>query len=1727
MRIFVAIMFSLLSVFTSKATDYDSIWKSVRLAEEKDLPKDAMSVLQKIQSAARRDKAYGELLASQVYHARIQAEVTPDSLTPAINRLKHEAVDAERIDPVLAMVYNAVMARMCMLTKDYAEATDEVPVLTSEQYFDKALANPDLLASTRTDAFKRLVNVEDDDVIYNHDLLSLIAHEAGRHDFLRQYYDAKGNRKAACVELYLHVLKSVWNDDEQSLQHRLNMLRDGIDKYIDIPESMLLSYCYFKLLSNDYDVTQQQKYDYIINSIKSFKDRYNDGKEYQNNLFNCLNEVTSQQISVLFGQNDSIELREMRNIKELQIDFIRLNCNGRRSFNTYEKGWIKNAMKLADGYSYTVKREYDEPAWLIHKDMLAMPDIPYGVYLIKVTTDTPAADTVAGKDVGKPSSKIEDYNILYHTGLNVLTLQTGEDGQRRIAVINRITGLPVSGAKVILSQTDYSGKVKATTTLTTDAHGETQFGGSFMPNRIWVCHDSKNGTEKDVAFKENYIRDVFNFYHWSEIKDVINVFTDRAIYRPGQMLKASVVVYNSANEDSIHCVAEKNVNVRIFNADYKEIYSTEVKTDRLGNAGFEFMLPEGEKNGMWNIRCTADGAADSSTSFRMEEYKRPAFEVNIENHEQFDKPVIIRRSENDTIVAVRVKTASYSQIPVEGAMVKYSVNRRQQPFWWYYDFDNREKAIVSSAETTTDAYGFADIEFKASIPENDFHRYVFTVNAVVTDKSGETHDISQRIFVQRSRTNELTVTEEREPVKPKEEFEVSDVVFPRNGGKVVFTMRNPGSGKTHAYFAIFANEKVIESGQLDFEGEYHREFVYSKVYGEALTIAYAWQKNGQLHSYNVSIAKPKPETELPVKWKTFRDRTLPGSIEIWTLSVGNAKEHPLSSLMATIYDKSLDAIVPFNWNFALRLSSYNIYTSWQKIDKPNVSLSCASDVISVNGKTQFSYAHLKSEYMPYRAYYGRQLKSGKSVYKRVYSKANTVMPMAAVAVEESASLNEVVVLNSGSNNDTTSEDQTQEPTVDLSALVRTELGESAFFSHSLVSDVDGNITLQFQLPETMTTWRMQGFVHDEHMRFSMLDTSCVAKKDIVVKPNVPRFLREGDKTVLAATISNTTAKLIKANVVMQLIIPGTEKVVWQKSETISLEAEATDAVAFEAPAITADSLLVYRVAATADNGASDGEQHYIPVCPAWELVTTSLAFTQHEPGTYQKDISDLFFKSSTSRLVTVKYTPDAVLMIAEAIPSATHPENKDALSLATATYVATLFNNNDTLRQSVTKELSELQLSDGSWSWWKGMKGSIWTTTSVSRLLARLDYLHTGNIDTGAMLTKALPFIMDYLKEEASYLRKMKKENPKLELYPSETVLDIMYVFAILKQVGNSKSIQLLNTNSKDVNYIISLIEKLSPQMTIYGKARTASLLAYYGKTKRAKEFLESMKQYSVYTDEAGRYYDSPNAYYSWRNYRIPTEVAAIEALRSVLPDDVKTVNEMKRWLLHEKRTQQWDNSVNTADAVFAFMLGEDITKYNKVEDSPSYEGIDITLDGHHVVCDTALSVRDAYDFSVKKATAGTSWGAIFVEQHVPLSSIRNKEMGFTVKREVISANKQLHVGDRVTVRITIDADRDYDFVRVTDNRAACLEPVEQLSGYRTATTGGTALWSYSGYYRQMRDSSSEFYFDRLAKGTHVIETDYFVDRLGDYQQGSCSVSCEYAPEFNAIYCGQEISVEN
>ena len=421
--------------------------------------------------------------------------------------------------------------------------------------------------------------------------------------------------------------------------------------------------------------------------------------------------------------------------------------------------------------------------------------------------------------------------------------------------------------------------------------------------------------------------------------------------------------------------------------------------------------------------------------------------------------------------------------------------------------------------------------------------------------------------------------------------------------------------------------------------------------------------------------------------------------------------------------------------------------------------------------------------------------------------------------------------------------------------------------------------------------------------------------------------------------------------------------------------------------------------------------------------------------------------------------------------------------------LATYYNKNNLSYKlsSINKLLAETQNADGSFSWWKGMRSSTYVTTSVATLLSRLSAYGYSNSDVETMLSKA----MAYLDAAAtSRMHEMKKQKqPSL----SSVDLDYLYLCALTK-AGETQTIK----------YFKSLLLKANRKVDIRTKAIAAIALGKDNAT--AREYVESIKQYTVSKPGMGRYFDTPMALYSWRNYRIPTQVAAIEAIAAVTPADRATIDDMRLWLLQQKRTQSWDTPLNSVDAIHAFLVDNE-----EVLNQPSLTTI--ALDGKALplpeataavgYVKTTIDNPKASEISFAKTSDGASWGAVYGQSLQPIAAVKSANAGIRVERNIETAGKSLRVGDKVKVTITIVADRDYDFVQLCDKRAACLEPVSQLSGYR------------NGYYLAPQDNCTNYFFDRLSKGKHVVETEYFVDRPGSYLSGVCTAECAYSPEFS------------
>lgn len=1021
------------------------------------------------------------------------------------------------------------------------------------------------------------------------------------------------------------------------------------------------------------------------------------------------------------------------------------------------------------------------------------------------------------------------------------------------------------------------------------------------------------------------------------------------------------------------------------------------------------------------------------------------------------------------------------------------------------------------------------------------------------------------------------------PVEPTTEWYYQTAkTFPRDGKPVYIQVGSSENG-AHIVYSIIAGNKLLEKGAWELgDSIVTLPFTYKEEYASGIVLNYSFVKQGKCYTRMMSIARPLPEKKLNIAWKTFRNRLTPGQKEEWTLKITTPDGKPAKAqLMSVLYDKSLDQIAPHSWNFSLGFyqSLPNCY--WEdNLTFRSLYLNGAYptkyyderglDVDKFDGKYFSYYAYMQAvELSKLERSSGGTVESVRikkdelvqeeaKVIRIRGSKMTRVAAAAPSANKVFDVVEEMPQFAGGSGSDA-------ELYLD-NVQVRENLNETAFFYPALESDNNGNVAIRFTLPESVTTWKFMGLAHNKEMRNGLLVDEAVAQKTVMVQPNMPRFLREGDKATIVAKLSNTSDKKVSGNVRMQILDAETQKVVWQKTQNYSINAEGSATVSFDVQGLK-EGVYINKVVA-AGNGYSDGEQHYLPVLSNRELVVNTLPITLHQQGEQNFDLSKLFLdkegkqaKGTEEAKVTVEYTNNPSWLMLKALPSISNPTEEDALSLMAAIYANTLSRHiqkitnvnakdiddasgltsaSDTLLTKVNKYvalLKKLQNKDGSFSWWKGMSGSRYMTTAVAEMMVRLNAIVGRQSSTASMLSGAIDYlrqqtareVKEMKEDEAKAAQKAARNGKKGEAYqatPSEVALHYLYIVAM-----DGTCVKLKAPALNDMDYLLGKLKKMTGSLTIYGKAKAAVILALNYDYKTAADYLKSMEEYSVYREDMGRYYDTRKAYYSWRNYKIPTEVAAIEALQALDAQTIsaslsassaiskqQTIEEMQRWLLMSKRTQEWkDNPVNVVDAVYAFMQGNE-KNWNRQADNAilKLDGKTLPMPKDSTTLGYVKTERAgmATQLSIDKKSDYTSWGAVYAEFKQPISEIANAESGIKVTRKVTS---KAQVGDKVKVVLTIVADRDYDFVKVIDRRAACLEPVNQLSGYQ---------WGM-GCYVAPHDDATNFYFDRLSKGKHVVEIEYFVDRQGEYQSGSCSAQCTYSPEFCGREGGYQLRINN
>lgn len=1813
-RNIITLLITVFAMLQATAQTYDNLWKQADIIAQKDQPKSEIGVMKKIISKATAAKDYGQLLAAEIRQAILWREISPDSLTPNVKRMETEALKAK--DPVLKAVRYAVLGKV------YREVNGK----KSEEFFKKALEQPELLARNASAGYVPLTLKGVDGSSFNNDLLHLIGFEADSKEaylLMYTYYNKVENRGAACLCAYKLIEKYRQDDVREVRKSKyLNTIDSLIHVYQDIPEAGELAVEHFRFMEGATDAQPQDKLNYINYALNRWGgwSRMNVLRNAQKRLTEPMFQVQDMPLVLRPSEKKWVHLN-VRNLQNLNIRLSRLNITADNEYDAQNEATYKMLLKKTTKLHQKdfSRNYYGRPDYEEVKDSIEIGgNLPLGAYLMEVTSD---------------NTGIAPQRELFYVSNLAVMIQQLPDDRHRYVVVNATDGQPVPGAKIVLYDRNYddkTGKFKRLihARMTTDAQGEAYFKNVDGKVLIYTSAD-KFAPAKDIYLSRA------RYYEKKDDETKYQLFTDRAIYRPGQKVHATAVSY-IVKKGLDASVPGKSMELKFIlrDANWKQVAEQKATTDEYGTASVDFELPQGGQTGMYHV--SVNNRANSS--FRVEEYKRPTFEIT------FPK-VNEKYNWGDTVV-VKASAKTYAGVPVQGAKVEYQVTRRNQ-LWWWGAGSAGQLVKTDSCVTREDGTFDVEIPLEASLSGkdeadmSDFMRiarfFNFEVSAIVTDISGESHEgvmslplgtkptiltvnLPKRIeadslktvtFAYRNASGmeissnlkyridkgewkdaeanapismavlpsgvhemeaicgqdtlqqkfTLFSIKDTHPMEPTTEWYYQTAkTFPRDG-KPVYVQVGSSENGAHIVYSIIAGNKLLEKGAWELgDSIVTLPFTYKPEYASGVVINYSFVKNGECYTRKISIARPLPEKKLNITWKTFRDRLTPGQKEKWTLHVTTPDGKPAKAqLMSVLYDKSLDQLAEHTWEMSLGFSQWLPDCYWKSNLKYYEMGLSGTYPTKYYDEKELEVDQFDGKYFSFSAYmqamqlsrlersYGGTVEAvriQKDELVREEAKVMRIRGSKMARVGASApSVNKVFDVveempqfAGGSGSDAGQFlDKVQ---------IRENLNETAFFYPALESDNQGNVAINFTLPESVTTWKFMGLAHDKEMRNGLLVDEAVAQKTVMVQPNMPRFLREGDKATIVVKLFNTSDKKVSGNARMQILDAETQKVVWQKTQGYRIDAEGSATVSFDVQGLK-EGVYINKVVA-AGNGYSDGEQHYLPVLSNRELVVNTLPITLHQQGEQIFSLNKLFqnkegkqAKGAEEAKVTIEYTNNPSWLMVKALPAISNPDEEDAISLMSAIYANTITTHiqktlsldnhsqktlsQESIRlQNQVEKLKKLQNADGSFSWWKGMKGSRYMTTSVAEMMVRLNAVVGVQKSTAKMLTSAINYLSWQTAQE---VREMKKqEEKKHKVSPSEQALHYLY---ILSMDGRKMKQNL----EQDKAYLLDKMSKMTCDFSIYGKARAAVVLARNSQQnaayrEKAGEYLQSVNEYAVYREEMGRYYDTRKALYSWRNYKIPTQVSVIEAMQMLKPNDKQTIEELQRWLLMSKRTQSWDTPVNTVDAVYAFMKGNESNWNRKAENAV------LKLDGKLLPMpqdSTTLGyVRTekagkASTLSINKKSDYTSWGAVYAEFKQPLSEIASAESGIKVRRVIVPAESQgrgkaqAKVGEKVKVTLIITADRDYDFVKIVDKRAACLEPVNQLSGYQ---------WGMECYVSP-KDNTTNFYFDRLSKGKHFVEMEYYVDRKGDYQSGSCTAECTYSPEFGGRTEAYKMTVNN
>ncbi len=1878
-------------------------------------------IMQTDKQRSKASQKAAQRLAAVLKDNQKREDITPDSFfhdyRDLMSHIKREK------DPTAQAIYRAATAHLLCLNqwrsqgfgRQTSSHPDSIQEWSRQEYnaqaahlYAQALQDVEALHAVRLADVKPLTQLGKDDDVFGGDLLHLIWQSARQDIDYQQRKESLIPDYADLIELYQrHGLR------EATLQLRLDSLadKDGLWKEDDLlrlkEEYADLDACaqvYLRWATVPGKTPAEQQ-DILMAGLKRYPKSRQAG-ELQNQIASLRQPMLSARFQEMFYPDKDYDIPlQVKNMQAGSLTLYRIPLDF--AFSDDEKAGTQLEQLRRAG---TVVEMLAVPmqgvsALETKHDTLRWHTPGFGRYAM-VLDGTSAERTLSnsplkGENLGSKASLLRgglegssgDVHLFSVSALSFMHV-TLPDGTKRIMVTDAMTGQPQQGVSVRFYQKEQQDDVLKKE-LQTDSRGIVEL--PFEKRNTWLVELSRG---EDQAFGRQSIL----HYYYKEAAEKpyteLRIYSDRSIYRPGQTVYVGGIAYTRSHDLAPEAAAGAEFQLILTDANGQEVAKHTLKTDDFGTLQDSIQLPEAGLPGRYHLRV-----GNTWHDIRVEEYRRPTFEVKMDEAPAIQLPV-------DSITLTG-RALTYSQWPVAGARVTGSYQWQQS--WWYKRFAPSEQHDIDTLYTDEEGR----FSITVPVPKEDLRwGKTLQLNVDVLSAEGETQQGSTHLTLCSTplrMTASVPEQQCRESLKPwrfdlyasndkavdgdvlcmltqdgrevknfyvaagkdtipdvlrslpsghydlkakadvkgdtasfKASFTIFSITDKRLQGKHDLWLYTPsdvmsteksarfqvGTTLPNAwiYCLLTGENGIVRDTILHLSDEATLfEVPYEERFRHHLGVTLLLMHDGELRQQTADFRLEQPETKLTMRWDTFRDHLHPGQKETWRLTLTRPDGSPASAnVMVGMYDMSLDALSPYSM-------SANIYRGCSR------SVTLFANVFDRFGRTRTTWLDMPLRYLSVEGYDfarwnealfqggmpvsrgGKTMRlrgtSANRLEEKVFDMVESPRKAKAAAVETMAFASADQALNGRiagldivESSDDLKAEETEEAAdleTDATPYVRSNLSELAFFYSQLRTDSKGQTSIEFTLPEGLTSWHLHGLAHTKDMMTAEWQETVVAKKELMAELTLPRFLRNGDEASLTASIRNASEAKQKGEAVLEVRDAETNKVL--KKMKVSFDIEPGKEVVHQMPfKATADHPVLSVSWKARGKASSDGEMRYLPVLSDMQNVAETRTYLLRGDTTLTMDLSKLFADGNpkaVGKTLTVEHVAEPIYLALQALPSLTAPTRNDVLSVASAYYGGSVAyhiahkypNVRETLsnsplkgedkspfkgdleglspllanqqladillnetpwvaeaerqkasrqrlsslfaemeqeqrRMTMLSTLSARQHSDGSFGWFPGMSGSRWMTSEVATLLVRLGAIKDGwTVPEGQILDKAMSFLEKEMHKEVEMLRKEK--NPTLSL----SELRFLYIYIMYRKNSPPPTSP---EGEETRRYLLSLLEKQAESFDREERALAAIVLKRAGEEKKAQALMPRIHELLRHAD--GMYLAYPSGSFTSIDRKVQTHVNLMEAVQTVEPKETELLAGMAEWLIQQKRTQEWEQPVQSADAIYALLR----TPQPPLGGATSKWSGEITLDNKSLPlgADGLPYVRERIELPLKGVggaarelrieqqggDSNVAWGSVFAQYQLPAEEVESHREGMTIRREVqtlpspplkggsTSQDSSPFRGEvgrgSVHVRYTITADRDYEYVCLRAPRPASAEPARQLSGYHWQ--GGL------GYYQAMHDASTEYFMDRMPRGTYVIEEDWLVSREGSFLLPPARLTCLYAPEFQSQTAGEKFKVK-